>query len=130
MYHFAMSCFERSTMVITALLAYDNRNPIPSKIATEIMELLTAGGGDAVLLAGNGNPAGRSYPYNAVACSMCTISQATMSAPDAGLNLATIQLETPWWATSEELVDFVKCKIGDLYIPTSPYFSVVAVEIV
>jgi hypothetical protein len=98
---------------VSVVAAWDNRCPIPSDVANQLINELTAFG----------------TGFDCTGCTITTLVKATMVAPLAGLNSIVLNLISPEGTTNDEIIAWVTDTILALHMPTTPYLSVVSVEV-
>ena len=99
------------TNFISAIAAYDNRQPLTDDVANQIILALNHNG------------------FVGVAVTVNNLVNATMMNPLGGTNTVSIQLESPDGTTTDEIIAWVTDAILSLNLWTSNYLSVVSVEV-
>lgn len=99
------------TNFITCVAAWDNRQPLPDDISNQLILALNHDG------------------FVGVAVTVANLVTATMMVPLGGTNTISIQLESPDGTTTDEIVAWVTAAILSLNLWSSPYLSVISVEV-
>ena len=99
------------TNIVYAVVAYDNRQPLPDDVANQLINLMN----------GNG--------FNALAVTVRTQVLATMTNPSAGTNTIAVEITSQDGTTDDAIIAWVTAAILALNLPTSPISTISAVQI-
>jgi hypothetical protein len=102
---------DMQTNFVSAVAAWDNRQPLPDDVSNTLINLLTGQG------------------FDAVAVSVANLVTATMMTPNASTNSIAIQIESLDGTTNAQIIAWVTAAILKLNLWTSPYLSVVSVAV-